>query len=283
MKTIDQYSNVSYYALLAVLCVALAACATASGPDGTDDMPAVGKTYRMMAYGLNGAGQVDTVKTSPIRRFDTVETTVSADPLVAPNGVAFETKIIRNGKPGSSERTERYRYFTNGDIARYSPSFSMPSYARASGDTVPFVSRQASVSEHFVTLPFGSKRDYSVIRFDTTRTDTVGFSRNRIQTTRYTVADTVVFQGPIAFQAPSLISAVLPLFQRPVMQAMLVTMTRTTRVVSVIESQSRIIETVVIYHYWYSPKYGYMLQEESFIQGSPLGGTGYTALASTLQ
>jgi hypothetical protein len=280
MKTIHQYSIVSYRALLAVLCVALAACATASGPDGTSDIPAVGTTFRMMAYRLNGAGQVDTLAAN--RRFDTVETTVSADPLVAPNGVAFATKVVDNGVPGNSERTERYRYYTNGDIARYTPSFTL-TYTRTPSDTVPFATNQVSVPEDFVVLPFGSKRDYSAIQFDTTVTKAVGTGGNRTQTTRYTIADTVVFRGPVAFQAPSLISSVLPLFQRPVIESMWVTMTRTIRVVSVIESQSRIAETVIVYLYWYSPKYGYMLQEESYIQGSPLGGTGYTALVSTLQ
>jgi hypothetical protein len=282
MKTIHQYSIASYHALLAVLCVALAACATASGPDGTDDMPAVGTTYRMMAYGLNGAGQVDTVRTSLTRRFDTVETTVNADPLVAPNGVAFATRIIRNGSSSGSERTERYRYYTNGDIARYNPSFTM-AYTRASNDT-PFVSNQVSVPEHFVSYPFGSKRDYSTIRFDTTVTLPVGSGGSRTQTTRYTIADTIVFRGPVAFQGPQLISAVFPLLERPVMQALWLTMTRTMRVVSVVEQKSRTSETIVVYHYWYSPKHGFMLQEESYIQGSPeFAGTGYTALASALQ
>jgi hypothetical protein len=231
----------------------------------------------MMAYGLNGAGQVDIDTTSPSRRFDTVETTVEADPLVAPNGVAFATNIIRNGSAGNPERTERYRYFANGDIARYNPSFTLPSYARTSNDTVPFVSRSVSVPEHFVVLPYGSKRDYSVMRYDTTVTVPVG--ANWTQTTHYTIADTVVFQGPVAVHAPDLLGTVFPLLPRPAMQAMWSTVKRTLRVVSLIDAQSRSTETVIFSQYWYSPQLGYMVQEESYIQGKPeFAGTGYTLL-----
>jgi hypothetical protein len=238
MMTFKHY-RISY--IIAMACaLSIAACSSATGPDGTSDTPKPGTSFlQRVTYYLSAGESLDSLK-----GYDTLLTTVAADNIFNPlnsNSVVFIDSSYHDAIVG--KKVERsFLFLPNGDISIRQPSEVVEFF----GDTL-FAYNDVIAKERFLVYPFGVKRNHGYRLLDTTVTTDVGADK---QTTHHTVIDSIFFFGP-----EMLIIAGEPINTLKVRSHWLATSTAT------LKGSTRMTQRTIDYTAWYSPKLGYTVQD----------------------
>jgi hypothetical protein len=233
-------------ALLSLLCLAgVAACTSATGPDGTNDTPHVGTTYQMAHFVV--VNNLDSLVGSSV-------VTATADKIFNFPLPQYGATFVDSSRTGKSSVT--YRYLVNGDLAIHQTAFNINFSDPGPGTSLR--SHTVAVADSFIVFPTGIKDDRGYVLADTIFHDTIS---GKAQTTTMRVVDSAFFRGP----------AVITVGLETV-NAVAVELQQTITASATWDNIVRNRNATYRYNGWYSPRLGYMVQEQML--GAPgAGGT----------
>jgi hypothetical protein len=161
--------------------------------------------------------------------------------------------------PGGNRTTiTTFRYLVNGDIAIHQKGLNVD------WSEPNFRSHSIAVPDSFIIFPTGIKDNRGYTLADTVFHDTTG---GKLQTTTIRVVDSVFFQGPATIMVGT-----------EAVSAVQVELQQIVTAVGTIESTVKTHNTLYRYNGWYSPRLGYMVQEQMTSGASVFGRsmTSYT-------